>query len=29
MMEKGRLVARGKFAELNEPGGALQKLIVA
>ncbi len=29
MMEKGRLVARGKFAELREAGGPLEKLIVA
>jgi putative ABC transport system ATP-binding protein len=29
MMERGRLVARGKFAELSESGGALQKLMVA
>ena len=29
MMEKGRLVARGKFAELREAGGPFEKLIVA
>ncbi len=29
MMEKGRLVERGKFADLRDSGGAFQKLIAA
>ena len=29
MMEKGRLVERGKFADLKSSGGALNKLLAA
>jgi putative ABC transport system ATP-binding protein len=29
MMDKGRLVERGKFADLKSSGGALNKLLVA